>query len=140
MEYDIWIALFALMGVLLIIRTIMNKTNKRTVMRVNPDTVKASKDIILRVLPLVEDDSDSLRGIHVLPCDKERVKSAAKVMAYCFNRNSQYEELARVRRCFVNLARFQDDTLDEEERVRLAEREQKQLTREIDTYLAKHFG
>lgn len=140
MEYDIWIALFVLMGVLLIIRTIMNKTNKRTVMRVNPDTVKASKEIVMRVLPLVEDDSSSLRGIHVLPCDKERIKSAAKIMAYCFNRNNQYEELARIRRCFVNLSRFQDDTLDEDERVRLAEREQKQLTLEIDNYLAKHFG
>ncbi len=140
MEYDIWIGLFALMGVLLIIRTIMTRKNKRKVMRVNPETVNASREIIMKVLPMVEDESTSLREMHSLPCEKDRVKSAAKIMAYCFNRNNQYEELARIRRCFVSLSRFQDDSLDEEERKRRAEREHSQLKREIDDYLAKHFG
>lgn len=141
MQLDLWIGLFALMGALLLARAIVSKVKgKRKVLRVSPETIEASKGIVVKYLPLVEDNSKGLRDILDLPCEKRQVKNALKVMAYCFTRQRQHKELTRVRDAFVALHRFQDGNLKDERIISAAKKERRRLTQEIKDYLAKHFA
>lgn len=140
MQYDIWFILFALMGLLMIFVTIMKRGKKQKILRVSPRSIDASRGITVRYLPLVEDDQDTLLNEHSLPCNKEQIKSALKVMAYCFSRKRKHQDLARIKRAYISLHRFQEGDLMDEEVIAAAQREKKYLVRDIEDYLSKHFG
>lgn len=134
MDTDFWLGLIALTCALYLLKWFQGR-RKVTVYRVSPASLRRSKDVMLRVLPLVEDGRDCPLDETSLPCDKTTIKSAAKILAYHFWKEKQHEELARTKLCFVSLARFQNRDLDAEARERLLARERERLVREFDCYL-----
>ncbi|WP_147822293.1 hypothetical protein [Salidesulfovibrio onnuriiensis] len=141
MDFDMWVALGGLLGVLLVVRAIVGKLQKKhKVLRVSERTIEASRGIAVRYLPMVEDNKDSLIDIMELPCDKQQIKSALKVMAYCFTRKRKHQDLARIKSAFVALHRFQDGDLTDQYTINAAAREKERLVNEIEDYLSKHFA
>lgn len=134
MDANLWLGLVAVTCALYMLKWLQGR-RKVTVYRVSPASLKRSKDVMLRVLPLVEDGSDCVLDDTGLPCDKATIKSAAKILAYYFWKENQHEELARVKQCFIAMARFQNRDLDPEARERLAGRERERLLREFECYL-----
>lgn len=136
-DLEIWIGLFALTAVLYAAKW-WQGNRKVTVYRISPQSLERSKEVMLQVLPLVEDEQDSPLDAKRLPYSKESVKSAAKILAYYYWKENCSEELRRVKNCFVSLARFQNGDLDPDARKRLAASEKKRLTRELDYYLTHY--
>jgi hypothetical protein len=136
-DMEIWIGLFALTAILYAAKW-WQGNRKVTVYRISPQSLQRSKDVMLQVLPLVEDDKDSPLDLKRLPYSKESIKSAAKILAYYYWKENCHEELSRVKRCFISLSRFQNADLDPEARKRLQGGEKKRLTRELDYYLTHY--
>jgi len=135
MDADTLVLLGAGTGALFMLKWLMGR-RKVKVYRISPGSLKRSKDVMLRVLPLVEDGAGHPLDDTVLPCDKTTIKSAAKILAYHFWKERQHEELDRVKQCFVSLSRFQNRDLDPEARERLQDRERTRLVREFDCFIA----
>jgi hypothetical protein len=135
MDMSLWVGLATVTAALYMLKWLQGR-RKVTVYRISPASLKRSKDVMVRVLPLVEDGRDEPLDETCLPCDKATIKSAAKILAYHFWKVDQHEELARTKHCFVSLSRFQDRDLDPEARERRATRERERLVREFDCYLA----
>ncbi len=141
MQFDLWVGVFAVLGLLLLVRAVVGRLKrKRKVLRISPEAIEASRKILVKYLPLVEDRKKNLKDIEDLPCNKNKLKSALKVMAYCFTRQKQYQELTRVKEAYVSLHRFQDGDLKDKYTINVAAREKKQLLDEIEDYLSKHFA
>ena len=136
-DMEIWIGLFALTAVLYVAKW-WQGNRKVTVYRISPESLQRSKDVMLQVLPLVEDEQDSSLDAKRLPYSKENIKSAAKILAYYYWKENCHEELSRIKSCFISLARFQNADLDPAARRRLQEGEKKRLTRELDYYLTHY--
>lgn len=134
MDTNFWLGLIALTCALYLLKWFQGR-RKVTVYRISPASLRRSKDVMLRVLPLVEDGRDCPLDETSLPCDKTTIKSAAKILAYHFWKENQHEELARTKLCFVSLARFQNRDLDSDASERLLTRERERLVREFDCYL-----
>lgn len=133
-DTDIWIGLFLLTAVLYLLKWFQCR-NKNKVYRISADSLQRSKDVMLKVLPLVEDDSDHTLDASYLPYDKESVKSASKILAYYYWKKNQHTELNRVKNCFISLCRFQNRDLDQYAQERMQEREKVRLTREFECYI-----
>lgn len=135
LDMNIWLGVIVLTVILYFIRWWHTSKRKVRVYRVSPESLKRAKEVLLGVLPLVEDGEsfplDRARLLH----SKEDVKSAAKILAYYFWRRKQHDELARVKQCFVSLSRFQDGAADLEAQERQASRERAQLERELSYYM-----
>ncbi len=136
-DMEIWIGLVALTAVLYVAKW-WQGNRKITVYRISPQSLERSKEVLLRVLPLVEDDNDSLLDVNRLPYTKDSIKSAAKILAYYYWKENRSEELSRVKRCFVSLSRFQNRDLDADARQRLLKSDTKRLTQEMDYYLTHY--
>ncbi|ADU61756.1 MULTISPECIES: hypothetical protein [Pseudodesulfovibrio] len=134
MDTNFWLGLIALTCALYMLKWFQGR-RKVTVYRISPASLRRSKEVMLRVLPLVEDGRDCPLDVTSLPWDKATIKGAAKILAYHFWRENQHEELIRIKQCFVSLARFQNRDLDFETCERLLTRERERLVREIDCYL-----
>ncbi|MFH1914594.1 MAG: hypothetical protein ABIK45_10005 [Pseudomonadota bacterium] len=134
MDADTWILLGAGTGTLFLLKWFIGR-RKVTVYRISPGSLKRSKDVMMRVLPLVEDGAEHPLDETCLPCDKTTVKSAAKILVYHFWKEKQHEELARTKQCFIALSRFQNRDLDPEARERLQSRERGRLVSEIECFL-----
>ncbi|WP_243544057.1 hypothetical protein [Pseudodesulfovibrio tunisiensis] len=134
---DIWIPLFCLLGFLLILRALLNRKTVK-VYRVSPASLRASRRVVMDVLPLVETGDDrSILDIRELPHTKENIKSAVKILAYYFGKHRQSRDLIRVKTCYLSLSRFQECGLPDEEREQLAEEEKVQLLREFDFFITQ---
>lgn len=133
-DMNLWIGLGVLTAVLYMLKWLQGR-RKVTVYRISPTSLKRSRDVMLKVLPLVEDGADGHLDETSLPVDKTTVKSAAKILAYHFWKEDQHEELARTKNCFISLSRFQNRDLEPEARERLATRERARLVQEFDCYL-----
>lgn len=133
-DWEIWAGLLALTAILYLLKWVQSR-RKTKVYRVSADSLKRSQQVLLLVLPLVEDGDDSLIDESRLPYPKENVKSAAKILAYYYWKENRLEELSRVKNCFIALSRFQRDDLDEDLRQKQAEREEAKLVREYECYL-----
>ena len=135
LDMNIWVGVIALTAILYGVKWWLSSTRKVRVYRISPESLKRAKEVLIAVLPLVEDGEsfplDQTRLLH----SKEDVKSAAKILAYYFWRRKQHDELARVKQCFVALSRFQDNTADLEAQERQAARERAQLERELNYYM-----
>lgn len=136
-DMEIWIGLFALTAILYAAKW-WQGSRKVTVYRISPESLERSKEVILRVLPLVEDEKDSVLDAKRLPYSKDNIKSAAKILAYYYWKENCAEELTRVKHCFISLARFQNTELEPDARSRLQTNEKKRLTRELDYYLTHY--
>ena len=137
LDTEIWVGLFVLTAVLYGIKW-WQGTRKVKVYRISPQSLERSKEVMLKVLPLVEDEKQSPLDLNRLPYSKESVKSAAKILAYYYWKENRPEELSRVKNCFISLARFQAKLEDEEHRMRKAAVEKKRLQRELDYYLTHY--
>jgi hypothetical protein len=135
LDIEIWLGLLILTTLLYGIKWWHERARQVTVYRISPESLKRSKQVIMDVLPLVEDgesfplDSVSLRH------SKDDVKSAAKILTYYFWKKKQHDELVRIKSCFVAISRFQDRNHDMETQERRASRERKQLERELAFYM-----
>lgn len=136
-DTEVWVGLFALTALLYMVKW-WQGTRKVKVYRISPQSLERSKEVMLKVLPLVEDEKESVLDAVRLPYPKDTVKSAAKILAYYYWKENRPEELGRVKRCFVSLARFQPRGEDEELTDRRALREKKRLVRELDYYLTHY--
>jgi len=137
LDTEVWVGLFLLTAVLYGIKW-WQGSRKVKVYRISPQSLERSKEVMLKVLPLVEDDKQSPLDSTRLPYTKESVKSAAKILAYYYWKENRPEELSRVKHCFISLARFQSKTEDEEHRTRRVVTERKRLQRELDYYLTHY--
>ncbi|WP_316897461.1 hypothetical protein [Pseudodesulfovibrio indicus] len=135
LDMNIWLGVIVLTLVLYGVRWWHSSTRKVRVYRISPESLKRAKEVLVAVLPLVEDGESFPLDQGRLPHSKEDVKSAAKIMAYYFWRSKQHNELARVKQCFVALSRFQDNSTDMEAQERQASRERAQLERELSFYM-----
>jgi len=133
-DMEIWVGLLALTVILYGLRFIQCRS-KRKVYRVSAQSLQRSKDVMLAVLPLVEDGRDEPLDETRLPYPKENVKSAAKILAYYFFKEEQLAELERVKNCYVALSRFQNRDLAPETRERRVERDKERLTRELHCFM-----
>jgi len=137
LDMEIWIGLFALTAILYTAKWWQGK-RKVTVYRISSESLQRSKEVMLQVLPMVEDDKDSPLDLKRLPYSKDNIKSAAKILAYYYWKENCHEELSRVKGCFISLSRFQNTNLESEARKRLQKSEKKRLTRELDYYLTHY--
>ncbi|QJB58360.1 hypothetical protein HFN16_03910 [Pseudodesulfovibrio sp. zrk46] len=136
LDMEIWIGLIALTALLYLIKFIQGRS-KRTVYRISSESLQRSKQVMLKVLPLVENvETDSeLLDDRRLPFPKDNIKSAAKILAYYYWKQDQQTELARVKNVFISLSRFQDVDLGLEDQARRLSSEKKRLTREFEYYI-----
>lgn len=134
-DIQLWMGLIILTILLYSLKWWHDKARRVKVYRVSPESLKRSKQVMMAVLPLIEDGHDHPIDRSRLRYAKEDVKSAAKIMAYYFWLKKQHDELTRVKDCFVGISRFQDSHLEQDARERLAERERKQLERELEFYM-----
>ncbi|WP_319470875.1 hypothetical protein [uncultured Pseudodesulfovibrio sp.] len=133
-DMEIWIGLIGLTAILYLIKWLQGR-KKNTVYRISADSLKRSKEVMLTVLPLVEDGEEGPIDSCRLPYAKDSVKSAAKILAYYYWKQDRPEELLRVKQCFVSLSRFQDRDLDPISQEKHCEREKARLTRELNCYM-----
>lgn len=135
LDMDLWIGMIALAVLLYAVKWFVNRKRTVKVYRVSPQSLKRSKEVMMSVLPLVEDGGDHALDSARLTHSKENIKSAAKILAYYFFTKKQISELDRVKHAFVALSRFQDKAMDEETQERRMTRERKQLERELQYYM-----
>lgn len=133
-DVEIWGGLLALTAIMYLIRFWQSR-NRKKIYRISAESLNRSKEVMLRVLPLVEDDSEKPLNEDRLPYPKESIKSAAKILAYYYWKEQRNEELARVKHCFIALSRFQDQELESDLREKRLLRDKKKLTQEFETYL-----
>ncbi|MGE4423951.1 MAG: hypothetical protein AB7D39_16760 [Pseudodesulfovibrio sp.] len=132
---NIWFGVIVLTVLLYCFKWWLGRSRKVKVYRVSPQSLKRAKEVVVGVLPLVEDGENFPLDERRLAYSKEDIKSAAKIMAYYFWKKRQHDELSRVKNCFVSLARFQDNGLDLESQERRASRERARLERELNYYM-----
>ncbi|OIQ49492.1 hypothetical protein BerOc1_01417 [Pseudodesulfovibrio hydrargyri] len=135
LDTNIWMGVIVLTILLYTFKWWLGRIRKVKVYRVSPESLKRAKEVVVRVLSLVEDGETFPLDERRLAYPKEDVKSAAKIMAYYFWKKRRQDELSRVKNCFVSLARFQDIGLDLEAQERRASRERVQLERELNYYM-----
>lgn len=135
LDMEIWVGILALTAVLYFIKFLQSQ-NKRTVYRISPASLKRSKEVMLKVLPLIEDDEVTLLDERRLPYPKDNIKSAAKILAYFYWKKDQQTELMRVKHAYISLARFQNTDMELETQAQKLAKEQKRLTREFECYIA----
>lgn len=134
-DYDIWIGIFILTGILYLINHLRNR-DKRTVYRISPDSLERSKKVIMSALPIIEDEKESrIIDQRKLAYPKENIKSAAKILAYYYWTKKQPEELSRVQNAYIELSRFQNTMMSSDEQAREMMREKKANEREFTDYL-----
>lgn len=131
LDNEVWIPIFAVTALILIVKLAWRPRRKK-VIRVTPDSLKISRHVALQVLPLVEDESSHPIDEKLLPYPKEKVKSALKILAYQFTRSNQKDELHRIKKCYIELARFQDLELAGENVDSICTRERARLDSEIN--------
>jgi hypothetical protein len=135
LDMNIWLGVIVMTILLYCFKWWLGRSRKVKVYRISPQSLKLAKQVIVGVLPLVEDGESFPLDERRLVYPKEDVKSAAKIMAYYFWKKRRHEELSRVKNCFVSLARFQDIELDLEAQERRASRERAKLERELNYYM-----
>ena len=135
LDMNIWIGVIALTVLLYATKWWLGRSRKVTVYRISPESLKRAKEVVMAVLPLVEDGESFPLDRSRLLYAKEDVKSAAKIMAYYFWKKRRHEELSRIKNCFLSLSRFQDGGLDLEAQERQAARERARLERELNYYM-----
>lgn len=135
LDMDVWIGLIGLTCLLYIVKWFVGRKRTVRVYRVSPESLKRSKEVMLGLLPLVEDGGDLPLDRQQLRRTKDEIKSACKILAYYFFTKKQTEELERIKKAFVALSRFQDPNLDPETQERRMHREQRQLERELQFYM-----
>jgi hypothetical protein len=135
LDMNIWLGVIVLTILLYGIKWWHGSHRKVKVYRVSPQSLKRAKEVVVGVLPMVEDGESFPLDEKRLVYSKEDVKSAVKIMAYYFWKKRQHDELSRVKNCFVSLARFQDSGLDLETQERRASRERTRLERELNYYM-----
>ncbi|WP_272701057.1 hypothetical protein [Desulfovibrio sp. Fe33] len=135
LDMDIWLGVIVLTILLYGIKWWHGSRRRVKVYRISPESLKRSREVLVGVLPLVEDGENFPLDRQQLAYPKEDIKSAAKIMAYYFWKKRRHDELARIRNCFVSLSRFQDGALDLEAQERQASRERGRLEREFNHYM-----
>ena len=135
LDKELWLGLVTLTCLLYMLKWFMGRKRTVRIYRVSPESLRRSKNIMVKVLPLIEDDGDHPLDISRLPCSKEDIKSAAKILAYYFYIKKQQTELARVKRTFTAISRFQDSAMDPETQEKRMLREHRQLERELQFYM-----
>lgn len=135
LNMELWFGLIALTSLLYTLKWFLNRKRTVRVYRVSPESLKRSKEVMVPLLPLIEDGGQHPLDIARIPYSKEDVKSAAKILAYYFYTKKQQDELARVKYAFVAVSRFQDPTMDAETQEKRMLREHRQLERELQFYM-----
>lgn len=132
-DKDVWLALIGLTILLYGIKWLLN-SKRQKIYRVSPDVLRQAKEVVLKVLPLVEDGQESPLSEYGLPYSRENVKSAVKILAYYFWRENLKEELERMKNCYISLSRFQNPDLEDNLTAKLVAREKERLTNEFEDY------
>lgn len=135
LDMELWIGLIVLTCLLYILKWLVSRKRTVRVYRVSPESLKRSKEVMMGVLPLVEDNGEHPLDLARLPYPKRDIKSAAKILAYYFYTKKQHDELTRVKHAFVAISRFQEAAVDAETQEKRMHREQRQLERELQFYM-----
>ncbi|CCH49176.1 hypothetical protein [Pseudodesulfovibrio piezophilus] len=139
LDSEIWIGLALLTAGLYCVKY-MQSRGSNTVYRISSESLERSKQVMLKVLPLIENDDEnehSLLDERRLPYTKDDIKSAAKILAYFYWKKNQGNELSRVKNAYISLARFQSKDLELEIQAHKLAKEKKSLTREFEYYIAR---
>nr|WP_287411182.1 hypothetical protein [Pseudodesulfovibrio sp.] len=134
-DTQVWVVILSLTFLLYALKWFISRKRSVKVYRISPQSLQRSKEVLMAVLPLIEDENDFPLDRSKIPYSKEDIKSAAKILAYYFWRKKRHDELQRIKNCFISIARFQDSSQDLETQERTAARERKQLKRELDFYM-----
>lgn len=135
LDMELWIGLIILTSLLYIVKWFISRKRTVRVYRVSPESLKRSQEVMVKVLPLIEDNGKQPLALARIPYPKEDIKSAAKILAYYFYTKKQHDELARIKHAFVAISRFQDSNQDDETREKRMHREQRALERELQYYM-----
>lgn len=133
LDWEIWAGLLLLTALLYTMKWIQSR-RKRTVYRISSESLKRSQQVIMHTLPIVENTPGLIDDTR-LPYPKDNIKSAAKILSYYYWKEHRMEELGRVKNCFISLARFQTEEMDDEIREKRAKQEEVKLTREFECYI-----
>ncbi len=132
-----WLYLLGATGILYALNWLVSTRRARKVYRISEDSLKVSKQVMLKVLPLVEEEGEDSLDIATLSISKDSVKSAAKILAYFYLKGEKQDDYIRVRNCFIALSRFQNQELKPKSIKRCMAREKRRLTREFNGYIAR---
>ncbi|BDQ33888.1 hypothetical protein [Pseudodesulfovibrio portus] len=135
LDMEIWVGLIVLTSLLYVLKWFLSRKRTVRVYRISPESLKRSKNVMMALLPLIEDGGQHPLDIARMPYSKEDIKSAAKILAYYFYTKKQQDELARIKYAFVAVSRFQDPTMDSETQEKRMLREHRALERELQYYM-----
>lgn len=110
---------------------------KHTVYRISNDSLAKSKQVMIRLLNLVEDEKKDPLDEQTLPFEKEQIKSAAKILAYFYLKQRLPQDYQRVKKGFIALSRFQNTELDTAKQESNMKRDAKKLEREFNMYIRR---
>ncbi|NDV19660.1 hypothetical protein GO013_09540 [Pseudodesulfovibrio sp. JC047] len=134
-DTQVWVGILVTTFLLYLLKWYVLRKRKVKIYRISRESLHRSKDVLMAVLPLVEDESDHPLDESMLPYSKEDIKSAAKILAYYFWRKRRHEDLQRIKHCFVAISRFQNPKHDLEAQARAATWERNRLERELNLYM-----
>lgn len=110
---------------------------KHTVYRISNDSLSKSKQVMIRVLNLVEDGKKDPIDRRSLPFKEEHVKSAAKILAYYYLKKRLPEDYHRVKQGYISLSRFQESSLSPERQEAQMKRDARKLANEFNIYIKR---
>lgn len=110
---------------------------KHTVYRISNDSLAKSKQVMIRILKLVEDGKKTPLDERSLPFEREQIKSAGKILAYYYLKQRLHEDYKRVKEGFIALSRFQDVSQEPSRLEALMKRDEKKLTQEFNLYIRR---
>lgn len=137
MDNLIWVGLLGGTAALYLLNYILNRSSKQTVYRISNDSLAKSKQVMLRVLKLVEDEQNTPLDERLLPFEKEQIKSAGKILGYFYLSKRLSEDYRRVKDGYIALSRFQDLKLPENKQLDLMKKEAIHLRYEFEAYIRR---
>ncbi len=132
-----WLYLLGGTGLLYALNYFVGRSKKRTVYRISKDSLAKSKQVMIRLLNMVEDGQTSPLDKNALPFETEQIKSAAKILAYFYLKQRLPEDYRRVKDGFIALSRFQDPEATEPKQESQMKRDAKKLRREFELYIRR---
>lgn len=132
-----WLYLLGGTGILYAVNWFVSRRSKRTVYRISNDSLAKSKQVMIRLLNIVEDEKTTPLDERSLPFEREQIKSAAKILAYFYLKQRLPEDYRRVKAGFIALSRFQNMEHAELRQEAQMKKEAKQLKREFEIYIRR---
>lgn len=115
----------------------LSRKKTQTVYRISNESLAKSKQVMIRLLKLVEDGQNTVLDERSLPFQKDDIKSAGKILGFFYLRQRLPEDYQRVKEGFIALSRFQDIELPPNKLEALMKRDAAKLKLEFEAYIRR---